>query len=70
MAYLREHDEHTKTKGYQSFECITIKGPLGEVFVQYCVDCPEVKMECFHAYNSWNDEGTVLSCLQCGTDGT
>lgn len=70
VPYLKEHEEHVKRNFNQSFWCLTIKGPLGELFVQQCVECPEYRAECLHAYNSWNKECTILSCLLCGADGT
>lgn len=70
MSWLREHEEHTDLNLVQSFYCLTIKGPLGDLFLQQCIDCPEYKAECLHTYNSWNKECTILSCLLCGVDGT
>lgn len=70
MSYLRAHDEHVAREAWESFNVITMKGPLGDLFVEYCTQCPLMKAFCLHTQNGWNDEGTVLTCYLCGEDGT
>lgn len=39
--------------------------------VEICTNCGTlVQRECPHVSNSWNEEGTVLTCDNCGIDGT
>lgn len=39
--------------------------------VLICNNCGTlVQRECPHVSNSWNEEGTVLTCDNCGIDGT
>lgn len=39
--------------------------------VEICNNCGTlVQRACPHVSNSWNEEGTVLTCDNCGMDGT
>lgn len=39
--------------------------------MEICNNCgTQVRKECPHVSNTWNPEGTVLTCDNCGIDGT
>lgn len=39
--------------------------------MEICNNCgTQVRRECPHVSNTWNPEGTVLTCDNCGIDGT
>lgn len=35
-----------------------------------CDVCHHLEAYCMHTHNSWDDEGTTLTCDFCGVDGT
>jgi hypothetical protein len=50
-------------------EYVHVKGK-GDLMLEICEECHEVVAYCEHSKNSWDDEGTVLSCDLCGLDVT
>ena len=70
MAYLKEHEEHVAAAGYVSWGVVTIKGPLGNLYVQQCEHCPEVRASCLHTDCSWDTVTLLLICHLCGADCT
>jgi hypothetical protein len=48
-----------------------VENPHGAWDVEICVNCgSQVSKHCAHEINTWNEEGTVLTCDNCGIDGT
>lgn len=64
--------------GDRPYECdgshqATFVREIDGVEIYICADpcCAKlIKAICTHVQNSWNPEGTVLSCDFCGADGT
>jgi hypothetical protein len=50
---------------------VNIKNDHGSWDVVICVDCGvSTERHCPHELNSWNEDGTILTCDNCGIDGT
>lgn len=50
---------------------LSVENAHGAWEVEVCVNCGEqVSKHCAHVHSTWNDEGTVLTCDNCGIDGT
>jgi DNA-directed RNA polymerase subunit RPC12/RpoP len=48
-----------------------VENDYGAWEVEVCVNCGEqVHKHCPHHHNSWNEDETVLTCDNCGADGT
>lgn len=43
---------------------------VGSVEVWVCTRCLLPEVRCTHSKNSWNKDGTELTCDLCGVDGT
>jgi hypothetical protein len=70
VSYLKEHDDHISLYGHYSNDVLYISTFLGSVMVEICDRCGYLVPRCEHQHNSWNPEGTILSCNLCGADGT
>lgn len=71
MSYLRVHDEHEATKGFCILSYWQLSNANGTIDIMVCDDCHHIiAVECIHNRNTWNDEGTILSCNMCGADVT
>lgn len=70
MSYLREHDEHTRARGGYGMDVLYLESTLGVLCVLACDQCPYLEAHCEHKENSWNADGTQLTCNLCGADGT
>lgn len=70
MSYLKEHDQHVAERGGWSADVVYLSSYLGEVDIDSCDRCPYLEARCIHKYNSWNVEGTILTCNLCGKEGT
>jgi hypothetical protein len=40
------------------------------IYIGACDVCHHVVAQCNHDKNSWNEDGTTLTCDFCGIDGT
>lgn len=50
---------------------VEIETELGTWGVEICERCgQQVQRECAHGKSVWLADGTVLLCLNCGSDGT
>lgn len=50
---------------------IEVENDNGVWGMEICVKCGvQVRRECPHTINDWNDDGTLLRCRNCGVDGT
>lgn len=70
MSYLKEHDDHVAQNGHWSASIVYVESTLGVIQVEQCSECPLMFVRCDHKHNTWNEEGTVLTCDLCGVDGT
>jgi len=66
MSYLKEHDEH----GGFSASVFYMENWLGSIQVEECDACAYWTVMCEHKLNTWNSNGTQLTCNLCGADGT
>jgi hypothetical protein len=48
----------------------TLTYPVATLELAICDDCGYVAAVCDHVRNSWNKDGTQLTCDFCGQDGT
>lgn len=63
----RLHDNHD----YTWFNVVTVSNDNGSVELEICDFCGYIaRTTCDHIKNSWNEEGTRLTCDLCGADGT
>ncbi len=65
-----QHEAHVRERGYGSGTIRYASSELGTVELEICDECFCVTALCEHEKNSWNDDGTVLTCDLCGVDGT
>lgn len=70
MAYLREHEIHVAEDRHWSASVFYMENLLGAVQVEACTKCDHVEVQCEHKKNTWNADGTVLTCMLCGADVT
>lgn len=64
--------------GYRFDDCphtvsthVVVENPHGAWEVIVCVNCGEAhEAHCQHRSSTWNAAGTVLTCDNCGIDGT
>jgi hypothetical protein len=70
MSYLREHDEHIARSGGFSADYVTATSWLGTIEIESCDSCPLLWVRCIHEHNTWNTDGSQLTCDLCGVDGT
>lgn len=71
MAYLKAHEDHVARDGWYRSSVRYESSPLGSVMIEECdAGCGQVAVHCEHQRNTWNADGTVLTCDLCGTDGT
>lgn len=48
-----------------------VENAHGEWAVVICVNCgQQIHKECPHVSSTWNEAGTLLTCDNCGIDGT
>lgn len=65
----RDHFEHDSE--FLLLNMKTVSDEDGEVILLVCEKCPYIATTyCMHKKNSWNEEGTQLTCDLCGIDGT
>lgn len=58
--------EDHKAHGSYTADILTVEN----VELSVCQTCHFIEAHCLHVKNSWNAEGTVLTCDFCGIDGT
>lgn len=51
-------------------DVLYLESTLGVLCVLACDQCPYLEAHCEHKENSWNADGTQLTCNLCGADGT
>lgn len=70
MAYLKEHEDHVRQSGGYRSSVLYMENADGRLMIEACTECDHVNVACEHVKNSWNVEGTQLTCDLCGIDGT
>jgi hypothetical protein len=70
MSYLRVHDEHKVTDQVYFLSNWRLMSANGTIEILVCDSCGYITATCIHERNTWNDEGTILSCNMCGADVT
>lgn len=58
----KRHAEHGSFTSKMEF--------FGPVELWICEECHFIEAFCMHPKNTWNEEGTSLTCDFCGIDGT
>ena len=53
-------------------QLVEVENEHGVWGLEICVNCgqPVLGPQCPHVHSTWNEEGTVLTCDNCGIDGT
>lgn len=66
------HERHIiEAEGYFVSNVHYLDNDKGSVQVEFCSECGYVvSCICEHEMNTWNEEGTKLTCNLCGADGT
>lgn len=70
MSYSKAHDYHVIINGYSTLDLLYVETANGRVVMEICEECEYTEIVCLHEMNSWNAEGTELTCDLCGEDGT
>lgn len=70
------HEQHSLADGGSTsmFHTVDAAEPnterMGTLTILVCVKCAYIEAICDHVHNSWNEDGTQLTCDFCGADGT
>ena len=68
---LEVHQAHYDTTNFASYTVEYMKNGRGdEVYLEICDQCKYIRASCMHLSNSWNEDGSILTCNFCGIDGT
>lgn len=68
----KAHQDHVRRSGIERQNVIQItEDETGsQIILLICPDCHMIETHCLHVSNSWNEDGTQLTCNLCGIDGT
>jgi hypothetical protein len=71
-AVAMTHGKHVEEDSGWTASVAYAEDPLGNgtVIVETCDKCGYQVLTCQHSANAWNQDGTVLTCRLCGTEGT
>lgn len=67
---LKAHNEHVRRDGVETEELTYISTDDGSIILLICPVCHHITTHCLHVNNTWNEEGSQLTCDLCGIDGT
>lgn len=64
------HKAHVKETGYWREKIEYVEGESYSIMLLICETCHRIEAHCQHVKNSWNADGSKLTCDFCGIDGT
>lgn len=65
-----EHETHLRRNGHAVSRIRYFENRYGSVMLEICEECHYMTAACEHEENSWNGDGTILTCDLCGVNGT